>query len=57
MRISIISNSLLLMNIFIIISNYNFISSYIILPFNFSSKKTKNNDNPKEYFVIQFILK
>jgi len=50
MRISIISNSLLLMNILIIISKNNFISSYIILPFNFSSKKTKNNDNPKEYF-------
>jgi len=38
------------MNILIIISKNNFISSYIILPFNFSSKKTKNNDNPKEYF-------
>jgi len=49
MNISIISNSLLLMAI-LIISKNNFISSFIILPFNFSSKKTKNNDNPKEYF-------
>ena len=50
MNTSIISNSLLLMNILIILSKNNFISSYIILPFNFSSKKTKNNENPKEYF-------
>ena len=50
MSTSIISNSLLLMNILIILSKNNFISSYIILPFNFSSKKTKNNENPKEYF-------
>ena len=50
MNTSIISNLLLLMNILIILSKNNFISSYIILPFNFSSKKTKNNENPKEYF-------
>ena len=49
MKIPILSNSFLLMGI-LILSKYNFISSYIILPFNFSSKKTKNNNNPKEYF-------
>jgi hypothetical protein len=36
--------------IILIISKNNYISSYIILPFNFSSKKIKTNNNPKEYF-------
>ena len=49
MNISFLNYSFLLMAI-LIISKNNYISSYIILPFNFSSKKTKINNNPKDYF-------